>query len=244
MKATGRRCDIGLTSVAIGGSTECSPSPASFSTATSTTPVSASTARSAKARHDEKHDAPTDATSPTGSSDACGKTKPDAANPSTSQLDKGASRNTRSNRPRPPRRCACPLRSATTEALARCTCTPPGSMRPALAGTRCRLQRSRTRSRSGGRWPRRRRRSGRSLAGCVDGVAARVVDGGGVGRSHEGHGTHGRRRGPEHRVLICVLLACSRAARVLMCSCAHVLICSYGRGASSSGSAAAVSRQS
>jgi hypothetical protein len=73
-------------------STACSTSPASPNNETSRKPASTSTAKSVRAKPDEKHAAPTNDTSPTGSSDAYGKTKNYA---STSRiklpLDKGAS---------------------------------------------------------------------------------------------------------------------------------------------------------
>ena len=91
-KATVSPSGIASTSAATGGSTACSTSPASPNNATSTRPATTSTAKSAKARPAAKLAEPTNDTSPTESSDACGTTNhDDRTSPFTSPLDKGAS---------------------------------------------------------------------------------------------------------------------------------------------------------
>ena len=69
-----------------------STSPASPSNGSIPTPAPTSNARWLRARHDAELAGPTSDTSPTASSDACGKTKPDAsATAPPPPLDKGAS---------------------------------------------------------------------------------------------------------------------------------------------------------
>lgn len=65
---------------ASGESTVCSTSPVSPNNPTSTRPAPTSPKKPPKVRPVAKPDEPTNATSPTASSDACGKTKPDGKN--------------------------------------------------------------------------------------------------------------------------------------------------------------------
>ena len=75
VRAELRRSDTGWTSAATGASTASSTSPASPNNASRPRPASTSNASWPRARPAAPPDAPTSDTSPTASSDACGKTK-------------------------------------------------------------------------------------------------------------------------------------------------------------------------
>ena len=91
VKAPATRSSTGSTSEATGASTACSTSPQSPNSAASPKRPSTSPARPPKARPDAKPDEPTNDTSPTASSAACGATKPPDTSPTHQRLDKGAS---------------------------------------------------------------------------------------------------------------------------------------------------------
>jgi len=90
-KATTNRFATGSISAATAASTACCTSSASFNNATIPPRVAISHARPQKARLDEKPDAPTNASSRTASSAACGAMNTLVAVDSRRQLDKGAS---------------------------------------------------------------------------------------------------------------------------------------------------------
>ena len=90
-KAQQIRSSTGSTSEATGASTACFTSPRSAKPDNNPKQPPTSPAKPAKAKHDAKHDEPTNATSPTESSAECGETKPPDNTLTHSPLDKGAS---------------------------------------------------------------------------------------------------------------------------------------------------------